>query len=223
VRRERPPGLLDAPAAFAAVVRALGTILDVPLVVATSDQAVELEELSRLESEAFSRLAGSLRLPSWLRGRAALKRLLRALDEPDDTGLVRFPHPRLSLTHAGALAIAVGTRHQRLDVTGVGVDLEWARAVRPEASRFYLQPEEMLELQRLTDAEANAARLRLWTVKEALFKATPQNENALLTDVSCADPLALTGTAWGKRAERYAYATQAFGAGVVTVAVSYLA
>jgi phosphopantetheinyl transferase len=84
-----------------------------------------------------------------------------------------MPHPRLSLSHSGDLAVAVGLREAY--AAGVGVDLERDRDVPPRAARFFLsESEDRPADQRLL--------LELWTVKEAVFKADLDNAGRLLRD-----------------------------------------
>lgn len=108
-------------------------------------------------------------------GRDALRIAAAAAGLPGDPAGYRFPHPRASVTHterAGVAAVLLGGA-----ADGVGVDLEHDRPVRPAAARFYLR-----------DDEPHDDLLRLWTVKEALFKADPANATRLLRDYRANDP-----------------------------------
>jgi acyl carrier protein len=94
---------------------------------------------------------------------------------PADPAGYRFPHPRASVTHtdrAGAAAVLLGG-----PAAGVGVDLEHDQPVSLAAARFYLR-----------DDEPHDDLLRLWTVKEAMFKADPANATRLLRDYRADDP-----------------------------------
>jgi len=125
------------------------------------------------------------------RGRAALASLLARLHREDSVAQLRFPHPELSLSHSGDWAIAAASAHAR----GVGVDLEFARPMHPRAARFFLVDGERNYLDTLPgDRQADEA-LRLWTVKEAVFKARADNAGGLLTDIALDDPAACEGTA----------------------------
>jgi acyl carrier protein len=108
-------------------------------------------------------------------GRDALRLAAALAGLPGDPARFRFPHPRASVTHterAGAAAVLLGWPG-----AGVGVDLEHDREVQPRMTRFYLR-----------DAEVGADLLRLWTVKEAMFKADPDNATRLLRDYRTTDP-----------------------------------
>ncbi len=123
--------------------------------------------------------------------------VLRRLTDTD----VTFPHPTLSLTHTGDRAYAVRTE----GTAGVGIDAEGWRQVDPRMARFFL-----------SDADARPYDLlRLWTVKEAVFKATSENHSLVLTDFIVLDAT----RAVGPRGERYEYATTDLPTGPLTVAV----
>jgi 4'-phosphopantetheinyl transferase EntD len=132
-----------------------------------------------------------VRRDSWLRGRAVLKRLLTALGEADDTSALRFPHPRISLTHSGGWAVAVGAASGLL---GIGVDLELRVPPRFETARRFLSDGELEWIGQLGEAESPRALLRLWTVKEAVYKADPGNGSASFRDYTLDDPAQLRGT-----------------------------
>lgn len=97
---------------------------------------------------------------------------------------------------------------------GIGIDFAPLREVRAGALRFYLTQAER-------DQMAPDDALRLWTVKEALFKADPANRSALLADFELADPRAHAG--WARRRgdsqARFRYASIALPCGIVSAAV----
>ena len=68
------------------------------------------------------------------------------------------------------------------DQDGLGVDFEGWRPMDPRIARFYLHPDERGDL------------LRLWTVKEAVFKATPGNGGASCSTTGWTTPA--PSTAW---------------------------
>jgi acyl carrier protein len=108
-------------------------------------------------------------------GRAALRMAAALAGLPGDPDGYRFPHPRASVTHAEhAVAAAVLVS---VPACGVGVDLEGDRQVTPAIARFYLH-----------DDESRDDALRLWTVKEAMFKADPDNATRITRDYRVADP-----------------------------------
>jgi acyl carrier protein len=109
-------------------------------------------------------------------GRAALRLPAAVAGLAGDPGDYRFPHPRASVTHtphAGAAAVLLDG-----PAAGIGVDLEHDRPVSPRMARFYLHDDE------LTQQDL----LRLWTVKEAMFKADPGNHDRMLRDYRADDP-----------------------------------
>lgn len=146
--------------------------------------------------------AAPLRRHDWLLGRAALKALLAG----GDTSAVRFPDRCLSLAHAAGRGVAAACRG---DQAGVGVDYEGWRRVEPAVARFFLQDHE----------GAGTDLLRLWTVKEALFKATPDNAGAAFVDYALADPDAGAGEATDRSGRGFRYASVPVPSGWLTVAV----
>jgi hypothetical protein len=67
-------------------------------------------------------------------------------------------------------------------IEGVGVDLEFARPMHSEAARFFLTAGERRAVEELAAGQQPKTLLRLWTIKEALFKADPHNAGTALTD-----------------------------------------
>jgi phosphopantetheinyl transferase len=179
----------------------------------------ELLPESRLTAGEQAVLAGftaPARRESWLRGRAALKRLQASLGGSDDTSTLKFPHAKLSLTHSDAWAIAIGSASPKL--LGIGVDLEVKGAPKPETARRFLNPAELVWLRRMDEAERPRMLHRLWTVKEATFKADPENPGKTLRDYGLADPGYVAGKA--RRGDRvFYYASFEVPDGFLSVAV----
>jgi hypothetical protein len=148
----------------------------------------------------------------WLLGRTALKALLAGAT---DTSVLSFPHPRLSITHAGGSAFAVAAGGEVPDddapvVVGTGVDHEPWRRPDPRMARFFLHPREQ---------STPLGLLRAWTVKEALYKAVPDNLELTLLDVELDDPDAPSGRATGPRDERLRYSVVDTADGPLAAAV----
>jgi acyl carrier protein len=154
--------------------------MSVTVLAVWTDQRGPVGSLTALECAQMSALAGSERRRQWLMSRHALRVLLGLLGLPRDTAAYRFPHTRLSLTHAGRGAIAAGSVGARS--AGLGVDLETDRPVDPRTTRFFLDDAEQTWLARIPRADRAAEQLRLWTVKEAVFKADLTNQDATLRD-----------------------------------------
>jgi hypothetical protein len=153
------------------------------------------------------------RRSSWLKGRAALKALslrtarqklargaVAAKANPDsqndlqyskeqlqsvDTAAIRMPNEKLSLTHSDRMAVAAQTLDSSL---GIGVDLEGGRAMQLGSSKFFLSEDEQAWINDLMCIHQPDALLRLWTVKEALFKADLRNEGKTLSQYHLVDP-----------------------------------
>ena len=168
---------------------------DVELAVATSPVAVD-----DLAAGELARLPDGLRRHDWLLGRAALKALLGIAD----TSSVVFPNRSVSVTHSTGLAVAARCDGPQ---AGLGVDLEGWRTIDPRAARFYLHAHERGDL------------LRLWTVKEALFKATPDNDTAVFLDYEVDDPDAVGSAARDRHGRTFEYVSRRRPEGWLTLAV----
>ena len=162
--------------------------------------------LSEGEREIWDRLAEGPRRRDWLLGRAALRQLLGGAD----TSPVTFPHPNLSLTHAAGVAVAAGSRGSCI---GLGVDFEGCRTTDPRTARFYLSQREQDRMETGDDP------LRIWTIKEALYKATPDNAEGGLLDYELAEPAATRGTACDRRSNAFRYVSGFFRRGWLAVAI----
>jgi len=182
---------------------ALLETFSLPIQVCFENQPVAEARLTPGERAVFDTLASPVRRDSWLRGRAALKRLQAALGGSEDTSILKFPHPRLSLTHSESWAIAVGSASPKL--LGIGVDLEVKGAPKSETARRFLNPAELVWLRRMDEGDRPKMLHRLWTVKEATFKADTENPGKTLRDYGLADPGFVAGKA--RRGDRVFYYT----------------
>jgi hypothetical protein len=187
---------------------AIAESLGIRAQLAVSDVPAPVESLTPGElAESGKFLSGEARL-DWLRGRAALKAVL---GPGYDTSRLQFPNQAVSLTHASGLAVAVRTDD---DCEGIGIDFEpWGPEIGARAARLFLGPAE------LVGALPPGGLLQLWTIKEALFKATPGNKGCLLADFQVHDTAALCGEATGPRGETLRYAALRFEPGSLAIAV----
>jgi hypothetical protein len=186
----------------------LSSLVGVPLRIAVARDAHQVADLTPGEAARWFSLGSDAARQDWLLGRAALKSLVPA---GHDTSQLSFPHPAMSLTHAGGLAVATCTD---VRVGGLGVDFEpWRNRPDQRMARFFLRPSER------SAVVAPRALLRLWTIKEALYKAMPDNSGCVLLDIELSDPAAPVGCAVGPRGERLRYAGLDLGPGHLAVAV----
>lgn len=188
--------------------------------VEASDSPEPLSSLTPEERRRVESFGSSPRAESYRRGRSALRALLARLGENPKNSFA-FPHPRFSITHSGSVAIAFGISGQTR--SGAGIDYEASARVSGKAERFFLRSEERRWLRRLGSPAARKQRLRLWTVKEALFKADLENVDTFLLDYATSDPSVASGWAESSatRLDRGAwrYASLEVGEGVLTAAV----
>jgi phosphopantetheinyl transferase (holo-ACP synthase) len=118
---------------------------------------------------------------------------------------IRMPNSAYSLSHSGDFAVSVFSAEDK----GVGVDLEMERVVKAGSTKFFLSQLEKEWTSTLPEgSEQNDQILRLWTVKEALFKSDLQNEGKTVSRYVLDQPSFLIGTASnssdrGKKTFRY--------------------
>ena len=102
--------------------------------------------------------------------------------------------------------------------SGIGIDVETDKDPNPKMARFFLKPN---EIKKLKPAKWNQNLLRLWTVKEAIFKSDPLNMNTTLLDYEVSDPNALCGEAICEKSSfKFYYSTKKVVKGFLTVAIT---
>lgn len=196
--------------------QALLETFSIPLVASIQSDPLPEDQLTAGEREELARLAAPARRDSWLRGRAALKRLQAALGGEPDTSALKFPHARISLTHSESWAVAVGIGPGKTQ--GLGVDLEIKGVPKPDTARKFLNAGELVWLRRMEEEDRPRLLHRIWTVKEAAFKADPENSGRTLRDYAMADPGFVAGKA--RRGDRvFLYASFEVPEGFLSVAV----
>ncbi len=167
--------------------------LAMKLHVASAEQELSPDLLSVAERQRYCSLPTAARRADWLRGRRALKSVLSSLTMETDTAGYSMPHPQLSLTHSAHVALALGSPSQ--GQRGVGVDLELGRSPSAASARFFSTDNELAALERTPQSTRARALLRLWCIKEALFKANAQNAGTGLYQYEIDDLRALHGEA----------------------------
>jgi hypothetical protein len=190
--------------------------------------AVEAGLADRLAIEARLFAAGEVGANDHQLGRAALGGLIGRLGGNQRADDLAFPHPRYSLTHSAGWAVAVGVTSP--DLLGIGIDLELDRTPDLRSARFFLNGAEETWWAALPKTRRSSELLRLWTIKEALFKADPANASTCLADYHLEQPgldvgpalRAGSGAATGNRvgaSARFGYAAFPFARGCLSVAI----
>ena len=145
--------------------------------------------------------------------RPGLKTLCKHFNVDIDVAQLKFPNKMFSLSHSNHVSVTAGS--PCASIAGLGVDFEAPRKVNSDMGRFFLTPRER------TTSEQEL--LRLWTVKEALFKACPDNEGRLLSDFETAMPTASAGKATlrDNPSFRFYYHCRKIAAGFLSFAVCF--
>ena len=184
--------------------------------IATTEVAAD--ELSPAEKKVLAGFKTAWRQLCWRRGRQALKQLFSDAGQSADSGAISFPHANYSITHCGDVAIAVGigtdSGSSQPALCGVGVDLDLQRKINNKITRFYLNHKEL-------HGQQQEDLLRLWTMKEAMFKSDPENQNRLLTDYEADDARLWCGRGKiiGESLTRIRYSSISWEGGFVSAAV----
>lgn len=184
--------------------------LAIPVKVVVAQEPISLNQLSSQESNLLFRWKSSKRRDFWRRGREALQKLSEKMT---------FPHSRFSLTHSGDYAIAVGT--SSAGFRGIGIDFEPFRKISFHAGRFFLTNTERVWVERQKESQREIHLLRLWTVKEALFKSCGGNGRRSLTQFVLGDPGKWQGNAVSglEISGKFSYLSLKFLEGFVSIAI----
>lgn len=161
--------------------------------------------LSCAERKRYAALRNTARARSWLLGRAALKSLRRRVDGCADIDALSFPNARFSLTHSGEVALAVAEPSGILE--GIGIDLEVNTRMPAASARFFLTRREQQWLHTQASERWPHHLLRLWCIKEAIFKANPGNAGSMLIDHELEEPAEARGAARAHSGRKMEYAS----------------
>jgi hypothetical protein len=172
-----------------------------------------------LERVLAIRLGAPLKLGIAATGDEALALALRAAGHALDA-VTGWPCPFASLTHSGDVAIAVAVPPDH-GAAGVGIDLEHDRPIKPDMARLICGKHERAWLASLPATRQPAEVLRLWTAKEALYKADLAQGDAIVAEYTLAQPGDIVTTGGRLDASRPATVTSLRRPGVVlSVALS---
>lgn len=215
------------------------------VIFAVVDREIAETALSDGEKKKLQEIKHERRRSSWLKGRLALKTLMRRLRTNNadpgsasgpmqfaptedaelasfDTSTLVLPHRGISLAHTDDLACAVGSLDSKC---GLGIDLEGDREVKSATTRFYLNEKEHEQIN-LNSAEqtlSNDDLLRMWTVKEALFKSDLHNEGMTVARYGVDDlheEYGSAGVEIAGKLQKFKYASKKFGKYWLSVAVA---
>jgi hypothetical protein len=122
---------------------------------------------------------------------------------------------------AGRLLAQLKPFDPKAVLLGVGLDIETNRLVQPEAARFFLTDSEQEWLKELGGQDSSQHLLRLWTVKEAIFKADPENGEKILGDYILESPSQWDGSAYPKdrKSLRFYYSSIQLDEGFLSIAL----
>ena len=181
-----------------------------PIHLVSATDPIEAGALDASDRRQLDGFCTVQRREQWLRGRQALIELARRLEIDEPSSALRPPRRGLSLTHDDPLSIAAG-----IDTNaGIGVDLESWRPIKTPMLRWYLTDSECAQMR----VQSNFTRLRLWTIKEALYKASISNQGYALTDFEIDDISEMNGSA-SCNGQRFRYTSLVLHRGILSIAL----
>lgn len=167
-----------------------------PILLALCKDLPSIDFFNEAEQKLFATLSNEHRKKSWLQSRAALKDYLDRTRHSQDTSEWKFPNPLCSLSHTRNCGGVAGLANSDGRILGVGLDMEILQGLKVEASRFFMQASEMEYVFQLPELDQQKDEaLRIWTVKEALFKSDPDNKGINLREYLLFNPGATVGKA----------------------------
>ena len=190
--------------------------LGIPVRIAACRSDRNADDLNAAESAQLARFETEARRRDWRRGRLALKSVLRLLNRSDDTSDIHLPAPQLSLTHADGAAIALGTPEPEAQV---GIDAEVPRPVNQRMALWFLNEPELDWLAKRNASVRAHDIVRLWTVKEAVFKSHPSNHGLVMTDFTIADPGSAVSDVHDADGRQFRCASFPEDLGIVSIAI----
>lgn len=146
---------------------------------------------ARVEQAVTTGLGTSVKVAIASTGPDALRDALAAAGRATDS-VAGWPCRFASLSHVGDVAIAVALPVNE-NAAGLGVDLELDRPVRRGLARLICDAREQAWLDDVSPDLRDAELLRLWTAKEALYKADPAQGDAIVADYALVTPSASVG------------------------------
>jgi 4'-phosphopantetheinyl transferase EntD len=187
--------------------------LNGPVYLASARAPLAEHLLDSADRQRLASFTTTDRKNQWLRGRSALSAVAAKLDIETRLSALNPPCPGISLTHNGRISIAAGISTAQ----GIGIDFESWRQIEAAMMRWFLTETEQNQLL----VPSNFTRLRLWSVKQALFKASAANKGLLLTDFEIVEVAEMTGRArnCSRRNSELRYTSFMLRQGLLSIAI----
>lgn len=185
--------------------------LQIPISLVSARKPLLSSTLDLADEQRLIEFSTPQRKQQWLRGKHAILKLAQKLDLNIPLSRLHPPCTGISLTHNGKWSIAAGIDNGQ----SIGVDFESWHQIDDAMLRWYLTPDE----QRQMKTASQFTRLRLWTIKEALYKANHSSREFALTDFELEQVSALTGKACGPD-KRFRYTSLILRQGLLSLAIT---
>jgi len=177
------------------------------------------ENCKRLEFKMSRDYVNESYRKDWVASREALYNLKERLSDKQRISDISFPSERYSLSHSNGNGLALGTSEK---VRGVGVDFEYCRRMKAETARFFLSSDEIEMAKSLTSGKIEENLVRLWTIKEAIFKSDRLNVDRGIKDYDIVNLSFNSGNARvdnGKKKQKFKFSNYYDGKMSLSVAV----
>lgn len=145
-----------------------------PLFLSVQHNALNTDTFTVTESEKLSNIGSEKRKIEYIHGRLALKEVLNSIGHDTDTSILSWPNTYCSLSHSEGYAVAVSTKVAK----GLGLDLQLNKVPPLAMAERILSKQTFSYWQSLPDEKKPHALQRLWTVNEAIYKASPKPQPA---------------------------------------------
>ena len=150
------------------------TVCSMPVYWSVQHQVLNTENFTECESAKFTTISSEKRKNEYIQGRHALKEVLGKMSYQTDTSLLVWPNTYCSWSHSEGYAVAVASATTQ----GLGLDLQLTKMPSLAMAERILSKQTFSYWQALPNEQKSPALQRLWTVNEAVYKASPEPQPA---------------------------------------------
>jgi 4'-phosphopantetheinyl transferase EntD len=140
-----------------------------PLFLSVQHKLLNTGTFTEGETEKLSNISSEKRKAEYIQGRLALKEVLNRIGYDTDTSILSWPNTYCSLSHSEGYAVAVSSTTAK----GLGLDLQLNKIPSLAMAERILSTQTLSYWQALPDEQKPQVLQRLWTVNEAVYKASP--------------------------------------------------
>lgn len=158
----------------AAISEHFSKVCSKPIFFSVQHQSVNTSSFSKRESQKLASISSEKRKAEFIQGRLALKEVLSQINCDTDTSNLSWPNMYCSLSHSEGFAVALASTATK----GLGLDIQLTKMPSMAIAERILSKKSFTYWQALPDEQKPHALQRLWTVNEAVYKASPEPQPA---------------------------------------------